>query len=286
MSEVLQKAPAKINLFLKVNYKRPDGYHDITTVFERINLFDDIILKDNVQNQNVIIACDCLEVPLDHKNIAFQAALLFKEKFNIKRGINIHITKRIPVAAGLGGGSSDAAATLLGLNKLWNLGLSIQDLLPLAEQLGSDVPFFLYDVPLALGRQRGNKIEPLCFDKTLWHVLVASEVQLYSSRIYQGINLELTRKSADAKIFISHLKSHNLDKIGQLLANDLEEVIFNFQPQLKSLKKRLKDLGSSGVMVSGSGPTVFGLIPTQKDAYNLMQNLAKRFKRVFLVKTY
>src|SRR3989338_5787466 len=140
MKTLLLRSPAKLNLFLKVNRKRPDGYHDLTTLFERIDLCDDIRLAVNTAGR-IRIFCRQPQVPKDSRNLAYRAARLLKDEFSLKEGVDITITKRIPVAAGLGGGSSNAATVLLGLNKLWGLSLPLWKLSSYGKKIGSDVPF-------------------------------------------------------------------------------------------------------------------------------------------------
>ena len=165
-------SPAKLNLFLKVINKRPDGYHNIQTLFERIDLCDEIRLFP-IATDEIIVSSDCLHIPLDQRNLAYKAADLLRTSQGIKQGIKIEIDKHIPVGAGLGGGSSNAAAVLCGLNTLFRLKLDRKTLLSYANRLGSDVAFFILNKRFAIGTGRGGDLKPVFMPKTLkwWHLL-------------------------------------------------------------------------------------------------------------------
>src|SRR3990167_7802561 len=294
MRRIRLSSPAKLNLFLKVRDKRPDGFHNISTVFERIDLGDEILLKLNPSG-GIRIDCVHPQVPCGPKNLVYQAAKLLRDDFRIKEGVDIYIKKNIPVAAGLGGGSGNAATALKGLNELWELRLSRPQLLAYARRLGSDVAFFLYDCPWALGTERGDLIQKLDIKTKLWHVLVVPCVKIYSGEVYGGLELAtaleaprkmLTKRNDNANIFIHHLRRSDVAQIGRGLVNDLERVVLLLSPQLEKLEQRLKSLDTKGVMVSGSGPCVFAITGTQRQAEAVRATLAKRFSRTFVARTY
>ncbi|MBI3617241.1 MAG: 4-(cytidine 5'-diphospho)-2-C-methyl-D-erythritol kinase [Candidatus Omnitrophica bacterium] len=293
MRRIRLSSPAKLNLFLKVLNKRPDGFHNISTVFERIDLSDEILLKLNPSGD---IRIDCVhpQVPGGPKNLVYQAAKLLRDDFRIKEGVDIYIKKNIPVAAGLGGGSGNAATVLKGLNELWKFRLSRPQLLSYARRLGSDVAFFLYDCPWALGTERGDFIQRLDIKTKLWHVLVVPCVKIYSGEVYGGLGLApapeaprkmLTKRNDNASIFIHHLRRSDVAQIGRGLVNDLERVVLLLSPQLEKLEQRLKLLDTKGVMVSGSGPCVFAVVETQQQAKDIQRILSGRYSRVFVAKT-
>lgn len=293
MRRIRLASPAKLNLFLEVLHKRPDGFHNIATVFERIDLSDEICLTPNPSGA-IRINCAHPQVPRGPKNVAYQAAKLLRDDFQIKEGVDIFIKKNIPVAAGLGGGSGNAATALKGLNELWKLGLSWPQLLSYARRLGSDVAFFLYDCPWALGTGRGDFIRKLDVKTKLWHVLVVPCVKIYSGEVYGGLGLApglggprkvLTKRSDNANIFLHHLRRADVAQIGHSLVNDLERVVLLLFPHLKKLEQRLKSLDTKGVMVSGSGPCVFAIVETQQQAKDIQRILSRRFSRVFVAKT-
>jgi 4-diphosphocytidyl-2-C-methyl-D-erythritol kinase len=314
MNRLVLSSPAKLNLFLKVQNKRPDGYHNIVTVFERINLADTIDFC-RISDKNIHITCDHPHVPVGPKNLVYKVAQLLQQELGIDYGVKFKIKKRIPVAAGLAGGSSNAATALLGLNRIWELNLSKAKLVSYARKIGSDVPFFLHDASFGLGTQRGDCIKTLNIKTKLWHILVVPRIKMYSWKVYGGLKfplskLDLTSKkhssrmasgasqrqkqgrmnvltkiNDNANILIRNLKKDNILEVGQLLANDLESEIIRLSPGLEKLKERLKSLNAKGVMISGSGPSVFGLTMTKKEAESIKSVLSKRFAQVFVVRT-
>ena len=291
MRSISLLSPAKVNLFLKVLNKRPDGFHNITTVFERIDLCDEIRFKLNTSGA-IRIHCDHPHVPCGPRNLVYRAARMLREDFRVKNGVDIYLKKNIPVAAGLGGGSSNAATTLQGLNRLWKLDLTRSQLLPYARRLGSDVPFFMYDCRWALGTGRGDSIEKLVISTRLWHVLVVPCIKLYSGEVYQGLGRRegrrkmLTKIGDNATIFLRRLRQAYVSPIGEGLVNDLEEVVLRLSPGLGKLQQRLKSLNAQGVMVSGSGPCVFAITETRRQANEIRAVLARRFSRTFVARTF
>ncbi len=284
MSRITLSSPAKLNLFLKVQNKRPDGYHNIKTIFQRIDLSDEISFRAT-KGGSIRIICDHPHVPVGPKNFVYQAAELLKREFNVDQGVEIRIKKRIPVAAGLAGGSSNAATALLGLNHAWKLNLKRPKLVSYARKIGSDVAFFLHDVSWGLGTERGDHIRSLNIKQKLWHILVVPRIKMYSWKVYGGLKLQLTKTGDNANILIRNLKEGNILAVGQLLSNDLEKEIIRLSPSLKKLKERLKSLDTKGVMISGSGPSVFGVTMTKKEAEAARSVLSKRFAQVFVVRT-
>ena len=284
MSSLTLRSPAKLNLYLQVVRKRKDGYHELKTIFERISLFDRIRLTSNSTGK-IKICCNHPHVPVGPKNLCYKVACLLQNHCKTSKGVTIDIQKNIPVAAGLGGGSSNAATLLMGLNRLWRLGLNRTQLVALGKKIGSDVPFFLYDCSWALGTGRGDLIKRLNLKAKLWHILVVPKLKLYSYKVYGGLNLRLTKKKDDVNILRSHLKTSNIIGVGRCLRNDLESSILELSPQLAGLKKRLKLLNTQGVMISGSGPAVFGLTSSPKLAEDLLEILKRRHSQVFAVRT-
>ena len=284
MKSLSLQSPAKLNLYLKVVNKREDGYHNLITLFERIDLCDEICLKSNLTG-SIRIFSDHASVPKGPKNLCFQAAQLLKDDFSISSGLDITIKKRIPVAAGLGGGSSNAATTLLGLNKMWGLSLTSPKLVEYAKKIGSDVPFFIYNCRWAIGTQRGDQIKTLPLKTRLWHVLVVPKRGIQTKEAFQSLKLQLTKSSDDVNILTRSLRRNNIYRIGQLLANDLETSILKLRPQLFHLKQKLMALNTLGVAFSGSGPSIFGLATSQSQAVALKNILKRQYAQVFVVRT-
>jgi len=277
-------SPAKLNLVLDVLGKRPDGFHELSTIFERISLSDQITLSRN-KSKKIIIRCSHPDVPLSSSNLVYKAAMMLSSDFSISEGIDIDIIKNIPVAAGLAGGSSNAAAVLLGLNRLWQLGLGSQELAGYASRIGSDVAFFLYDTPYALGTGRGELIRPLDIKTKLWHVLVTPRVKMLSKDVFTRLKLNLTNKKDNVNILLPFLRKGDLVRLAGSLSNDLEPAILSLRPDFIYLKKKLLDAGATGVCFSGSGPSVFALVTSQKHALSVRAQFDRRYSQSFVVST-
>ena len=284
MKSIRLQSPAKLNLILKVINKRSDGYHNLKTLFERIDLCDTIDLKIN-QSGAIRIACRHPQVPKGPKNLVYQVAALLKKDFPVPYGVDITIIKRIPVAAGLAGGSSNAATVLMGLNKLWNLALSPKTLAIYAGRIGSDVPFFLHDCSWAVGTGRGEQIKKLNITSKLWHILVVPYVKMYTKEVFGRLNLKLTKEIDNVNILTRSLKKSDFNKVGSLLFNDLESSILQIRPQLHVLKEKLASFPVAGVSFSGSGPSVFGITKSQQQAQQIHAILRHRYKQIFVVHT-
>ena len=285
MRSISLRSPAKLNLFLKVINKRADGYYNLETLFERIDLCDDLEFILNRQKM-IRVFCDHPDVPTDPGNLVYQAAQLLKDDFALEDGVDIIIKKKIPVAAGLAGGSSNAATTLLGLNHLWKLSLTQRELLMYGRILGSDVPFFLYNCSWAVGTERGDKIKKLALSVKLWHILVVPSIKVYTPKVFSALNLELTKINEGVNILTRSLRKNNINALGSLLRNDLEKTIVKLVPDLSATKDQLKGLNTKGVCFSGSGPALFGLTENQKQAEELKGILQRQYANVFAVRTF
>jgi 4-diphosphocytidyl-2-C-methyl-D-erythritol kinase len=256
------KAPAKINWFLNILGKRSDGYHEIQSLMQKVTLYDQLTFD---LSDNLILETGA-PIPSE-QNLIYKAAMLLKNRYGIDRGAVIYLEKKIPMGAGLGGGSSDAAAALLGLNKLWSLGLSTEELCRAAEELGSDVPFFLYG-PLSYAYGRGEKLEPLSAQKPLSIVLVKPLFDVSTAWVYKNFAM-LTKK--DGKVnnirhFIRNIERAELSGITGHISNDLESVTINSYPVIAEIKERLCNQGAVFALMSGSGSTVFGVFESLKRA--------------------
>lgn len=293
MKNLTLNSYAKVNLYLEVLNKRRDGYHSIKTIFERISLCDQIILRPR-PDKKVRIICNSPLVPKGASNTACRSAKLLQETFAVDKGVDIKIIKRIPVGAGLGGGSSNAAFVLLGLNKLWKLNLSRDKLVGFAKKIGCDVPFFLYDTPFAQGLGRGDKIIPLkgLGNMRLWHILVVPKVHVSTPVIYKKWDIfsrkaGLTKIKSNVNILNLALKRNDPYLLGKVLYNSLEEVTAKLYPVIKQVKDTLSFLGLKIILMSGSGPAVFGVVSSGKEAVILCKRLKKesRLWQVFVVRT-
>lgn len=280
-------SPAKINLFLNVLFKRKDGFHEIHTLFERIRLFDELTLIPSRSGIKIITRSKNL--PRGSGNICYRAAKLLKDRFKIKRGVLIKIEKRIPIAAGLGGGSSNGASVLLGLNRLWKLGLSKKELLRAGAELGSDVPFFILETPFALGRGRGEILRKIRQPgKKIWHCLVKPPFSISTKAAYQRLKTSsLTPKKADVRMLLHSIHKGDSESLSKLLTNSLEDTLNKRVMAILKIKKELMRHGALGSLVSGSGPTVFGIFSSQDSARKAARGLRKNRRwQVFVASTF
>jgi 4-diphosphocytidyl-2-C-methyl-D-erythritol kinase len=279
--KLLVKAPAKINLSLDVLHKRPDGYHEVKMVMTTIDLADRIELTP-LPSDTIRIVSHNRFVPDDHRNLAYQAAKLLKERFNVRDGVAISITKMIPVAAGLAGGSSDAAATLRGLNKLWNLGLTLDELAELGAEIGSDVSFCVYG-GTAIATGRGEKIEHIPAPPPCWVILAKPTIGVSTAEVYRNLNLaSIVHPDVDA--MVKAIKEQDYDGICSLVGNVLEEVTLKMHPEVAQIKEQMKRFGADAVLMSGSGPTVFGLVRHDSRLQRIYNGLRGFCDQVFAVR--
>jgi 4-diphosphocytidyl-2-C-methyl-D-erythritol kinase len=278
------QAPAKVNLFLEVLAKRPDGYHDITTLMVAVTLFDVLKFKEE-DSGDIRLKCGNPELSTGPDNLVFRAAELLKRHTGCKKGVNIRLTKRIPLAAGLAGGSSDAAATCIGLNRLWKLGLSQKELSALGAELGSDVSFF-FSPPAAWCTGRGEKVRPLSLKKRLWFVLVALPVGLSTARVYQKVQVPLRPETG--KEIRQAVQRGEVEEAGAELHNRLQTTAEKMCPAVRDVCERLRKLDPAGVLMSGSGPSVFALGRNRHEAVRIARQLRHGLKEeasVFLVQS-
>ncbi|MCP4683250.1 MAG: 4-(cytidine 5'-diphospho)-2-C-methyl-D-erythritol kinase [Desulfobacterales bacterium] len=261
-------APAKLNIFLKVIGRRSDGYHELVSIMVPVALFDRIQLTV-IHPQRITLACQGFSVPDDEDNLVYRAARSFLSMAKINRGLSIKLSKNIPVAAGLGGGSSDAAWTLRALNEMWARPLSSQDLIELAVQLGADVPFFMYNSP-CIARGIGEILEPLGKWPKFWYVIVKPPIGVSTAWVYANLKLELT-EGEDYSMLPTFGKGP-LKLIG-MLKNDLETVTASRFPVISAIKQYLIDAGAEGALMSGSGPSVFGVFNSESTALSAKEYL-------------
>ena len=268
-------SPAKINLFLDVLGKRDDGYHDIITVFEKVDLCDRIELTSS--NAGIHITSNLSELPSDKQNLAYRASSLLRKRYGISKGVNIHIEKKIPIAAGLGGGSSNAATVLKGLNRLWNLNVGNEELVDLSKQIGADVPFFMFNSSFAIGSGRGDIIKFIRSNLEIWHVLISPPTRVLTKEVYENTNLSLTPSRPDVKILVRAIEENNVGEVKKHLYNALEPVATKKVRDLSGAKDFVKRLGFDAIKVTGSGPTIFVLTFERKEAEGLKEKLERSF---------
>ena len=268
MKKLQLKAPAKVNYRLDVLGKRADGYHELRMIMQRVDLCDDIEIALS-ERPGIRVSCGRAGVPDGPGNIAWRAADALVKLSGREVGIDISITKKIPVAAGLGGGSSDAATVLMGVNELLELGLSEERLMEIGVKLGADVPFFIFK-KAALAEGIGDQLSALDKVPELWIVLVNPGIHVSTAWVYQ--NLQLTTKEDVAIVSRSY---SSLDEVCAVLSNDLEPVTFGRFPAVRELKEQMITSGARGSLMSGSGSTVFGLFADESGARRAADEIAK-----------
>ena len=267
-------APAKLNLYLRVVGRRPDGYHELETLFERLDLSDELTFEDHPSELH--LSCPDPSLSCGADNLILKAARLLQQHTGTARGARIHLTKRIPIAAGLGGGSSDAATTLVGLNRLWNTGCSASELLELAARLGSDVPFFLCGHSFSVGRGRGELLEPVMVTTMLNQVLVTPKTQLSTQEVFREAQFSLTASKPSITILLHALRNGSLGELAKGFYNDLQPEAIRRCPVMTEIHAILRAHGCLATLASGSGPSVFGLCHDAPQATRVARQVRER----------
>lgn len=282
MNSISLKSRAKINLSIDVIGKREDGYHIVEMIMQTIDLYDDIKLKE-LEEDNIIIKSECSYIPLNEDNIVYKAAKLIKEKMDIKKGIEIFIKKNIPVAAGMAGGSSNAAAVLVGLNELWELGLSKDELRDLGLKLGADVPFCI-EGGTALAEGIGEKLTYIKGINKDVNILVCKpDIFVSTKEVYQSLDIKNIEKRPDNKLLIEKLKNDDIVSVSNNMVNVLEEVTSKKYSDIKVIEDIIAKNGAMGTMMSGSGPTVFGFFDNEEKAKRARVELLENYSQVYVV---
>ncbi|HZT78979.1 MAG TPA: 4-(cytidine 5'-diphospho)-2-C-methyl-D-erythritol kinase [Gemmataceae bacterium] len=259
------RAPAKVNLFLEVLAKRADGYHEISTLMVAVSLYDTLEFKEEPSGQTRL-ECDNPHLSTGPDNLVRRAADLLRRHIGRDRGAHVRLRKRIPMAAGLAGGSTDAAAALEGLNRLWRLGLTRTELAALGAQLGSDVPFF-FATPAAWCTGRGEKVEPLAVGNPLWLVLVSPPAGLSTAAVYR--NVTVPGRPETGEDIRRAVVEGNVEEVGRRLHNRLQEPAERLCPEVARLHARLRALGPAGALMSGSGSSLFALCRGRAEALRI-----------------
>ena len=267
------RAYAKINIGLNVLGKRLDGYHDLETVFHEIDCFDDIVLE---QHDKVAMTADSILVPIDASNLCISAAALLQKEKNIQQGVMIHLKKNIPIGAGLGGGSSDAAAVLCGLNHFWKLKLSHNQLRTLGAQIGSDVPFFI-DGGTAYATGRGEILESFSLKLPFWIAVVTPMIHISTTWAYNHLVQNRNGKASGLQGKLVKQIS-NPEKLASIVRNDFELSAFKTFPELSRIKEKLNEIGAVFSLMSGSGSSIYGFFENEKKAQQALSSFPKNYQ--------
>jgi 4-diphosphocytidyl-2-C-methyl-D-erythritol kinase len=255
---------AKINWTLHVLGRRPDGFHELRTIFQTITLHDRLTFAARDSDDQLALSCDEPAIPVDERNLIWRAAYALREKHGIRRGASLHLEKRIPTEAGLGGGSSDAAVALLGLARLWQVETKVEELAAIGAKLGADVPFFLTG-GTALGAGLGTTITPLP-EITAEHLLVIKpRARVSTPEAYKALKRgALTKESPDIILSISRAEARISDSLHEALHNDFEPAIYELYPEIARARSRLIEQGARGALLAGSGACVFGIFENEE----------------------
>jgi len=274
MHSLTLHSPAKLNLALRVLRRRKDGCHELVTLFHRISLKDTLQLRK--RSEGIRLLCSHAQVP-KKSNLIVRAFHLLKKRYPFAGGVLVRLEKRIPIGGGLGGGSGNAAAFLLGMNRLFQLRLTRDQLMKIGGELGSDIPYFISGARHAIGRGRGDRIEPLPFKRRLWFILFPSRRGLSTRRVYCHFLLRqpLTRLDHSVRMASAFLEQGNLKAAVQFSGNDLQESAEKIRPSLKKTRESLNDLQLGTCQMSGSGPTLFVVFHSQKKACEALRQFRK-----------
>ncbi len=271
MQRIGVRSPAKINLTLDVLGKKPNGYHDLRMIMQTVNLYDMVYIR-KMQAQGIKMKTNLRWLPSDERNIAYQGVKLFKEAYGIKSGISIELSKRIPVAAGLAGGSSNAAAALIGMRQLFGLKIRDQELMELGVKLGADVPYCILK-GTALAEGIGDILTPLPPMPPCYVLLAKPKVSVSTGTVFRDLNVSDIKNHPPTHEVISAIKNKDIHKIAANIGNVLETVTIKRHPVIQTIKDVMLDHHALGAMMSGSGPTVFGLYQSKNQAYKVAKKL-------------
>ena len=277
------KTPAKINLGLHIHKKREDGFHELETLFQMVALFDEMEMEG--APEKVELFCDAPGIPNDESNLVIKAARLLQNNFPGKcDGVKIKLQKNIPSGAGLGGGSGNAAGALLALNILWNLKIPRDDLISMASELGSDVPFFLMS-PCAIGTGKGEILQPVENPISFYILMIYPGFPISTPWVYGNLKLKLTKSENNISILKNFLMRSEFAQLGAALYNDLEPVVFKRYPEILRIKNELLSSGAGGSLLSGSGSTVFGIFENPEIAKKALARFTGGKYRACLAKS-
>ncbi len=276
MKQITLKAYAKINIGLNIVNKRSDGYHEIETIFQQIDLYDRIKITA-IESDDIKIRTNRKDLPIDRENSCYRAAELVRDEFEINKGVKIELIKTIPIGAGLGGGSSDAAEVLKGMLNLWGIKTSKERLVKIATKIGADVPFFL-EGGTALGFGIGDKLQPFRFPYDYYLILVYPNIKISTEWAYKNFNFNLTKTKKIIKLSQIYVYNYQLSELRKIIHNDLEEVVFKKYKELQNIKNQMYENGAFLANMSGSGSTIYGMFSGHKEAEKMMNRFPSSYQ--------
>ena len=286
MEELSLKALAKINIGLDVVKRREDGYHEVRMIMQTLHLYDRLTITKK-KEPGISISADVSYVPTNENNLIYKAGMLLMEEFGIQEGVHVALEKRIPVAAGMAGGSTDAAATLIGINEIFNLSLSMEELMKRGVKIGADVPYCIMG-KTALSEGIGEVLKPIS-GMPQCHILIAKPpIDVSTKYVYENLHANELKWHPDIDGLVDSIKKSDLKGIASKMDNVLETVTVKEYPIIEDIKTFMKENGALNSIMSGSGPTVFGLFDDEKTAKDAYEGLLKKdyTKQVYLTDLY
>lgn len=282
MGEIKLKARAKINLGLDVIRRREDGYHEVKMVMQTVDIYDELTIRTTAK-AGITIKANLANIPTDGRNLIFKAAKLLMDNYPISGGVSVHLKKVIPVAAGMAGGSADAAAAFVGINRLFGLRLNEETLRKLAVKIGADVPYCIMG-GTALSEGIGDILTPLPAPPQCFLVIAKPNIYVSTKYVYENLHADQLKKHPDIDALVHAIKEQDLLKMTSCMGNVLETVTAKEHPIIEEIKDRLKRSGAIEALMSGSGPTVFGIFETENAAKKAYQEIgrAKLVKQIFV----
>lgn len=286
MESIRLKARAKINLGLDVLGKREDGYHEVRMIMQTIGIYDRIIIN-KIPEDEIRIVSNLSFLPVNENNLIYKAAKLLKDKYNFAGGVEVNLNKFIPVAAGMAGGSTDAASTLFGINKLFDLELSTKTMMELGVGIGADVPYCVMR-GTALAEGIGEKLTRLKSVPHMWIVIAKPSINVSTKLVYENLDMGGVSTHPDIDGIISAINEQNIEQIALRMGNVLETVTIPLYPVIQDIKNDMITHGAYNAMMSGSGPTVFGIFPDEQTALNCQVYLKEKgdARTVYITETF
>ena len=281
--EWIERAPAKINLTLDVLYRRADDYHELEMIMSSVDLADYLTFTP-LEEDKIEVFTNKAFLPVDQRNHVYQIIKLVKERYNIREGMLVEIEKKIPVAAGLGGGSTDAAAALRALNRIWELNMSVQEMIELGMQVGTDVPYSIVG-GTAFVSGRGEIVTPINPMPSCWVVLAKPRISVSTKTVFHALEVERLDYIPKSRIVADAIEIGDYKGMVDNLSNALEAVTFERHPKLRQLSERMERYGMDGVTMSGSGPTIIGFSQNYSRAKRVYNSLRGFCEEVYITRT-